>query len=914
MGKRLLAAYELAQQRVISSRYREERDAQEKREKNEREEVDALPDFVDSWERPDKGKSAPTTIEEGGGSRLYTKSEIEEKQTVVYKQNEEKLKDSLYMTPVQEKQTVNFSEKPMELHWYGHFTSYSGFSRQNRAMAFGLSNRNCIVKVDIQECALEVNESTQNELKLLASREISPSAPKVYGATVPLRLAHGGKKILYTMMETSETLHEGYVGRINLYDEIWVPTNNGKDLFIKNGVRPPIKVMPLGVDTLRYHPNAKKLKFGFGLKDFVFLSVFKWGYRKGYDILLKAFMEEFSADDDVSLLIASRTDVNHNPKIIAEDFKNIRNSVLKDDSDLPHIALYDKIIKEKDMPGLYAAADAFVLISRGEGFCTLPTARIKTPNGIREIQDIKVGDKVFSHTGKVKSVTNVFARDYDGEIIDIKSIGRSNQKLTLTPNHPVRVVSFKNVSSTTKLKYLHCLKYDKNKDNIYFDCLDHYNSKSNTIKMEWKEAKDIEVGDYLFYPKMNHDASCKWIVNGKILLDKIDDFSRFVIENDKIYKRGNNQYSKNFKSSLVFEKTELPFDEGFLKLMGYFVSEGTCSKNEVIFSFHRDELEYHNEVISLMKFYFGDITFKVVPHKVKKSARIVFQSIIASTLFAFLFGKGARNKKLKPFMFALTPDFQYSFLHGLFNGDGYYSPNYKASLSTSSVNLANDIFDMLFSLRIKSTIKERILKDKLYYSVDVSNIKDSNKFLSKVMESNCKQDEGRNSDCYFQYNDFQLLPVRTIVCKKYNGMVHNIGVEEDNSYICENIAVHNCIPYIEAAATGLPVIGSNCSGQTDFLSHDNSFLVDPESYSKAKINGNLSKLATHCGFYEEQMFPDFGRDSIEKTKEHMRNVYENYQEAQIKAAILSQRVRENYTWDIAIDRVYNRLKEIQQGV
>jgi len=486
MGKPLLAAHELAQQRIISSRYREEREAQEKREKNEREEIDALPDFVDSWERPDKGKSPPTTIEEGGNSRLYTKSEIEKNQIIAYKQNEDKLKDSTYMTPIQEKLTINFGEKPMELHWYGHFTSYSGFSRQNRAMVFGLSNRNCIVKVDIQESALEVNESTQKELKLLANREISPSAPKVYGATVPLRLAHGGKKILYTMMETSETLHEGYVGRINLYDEIWVPTNHGKDLFIKNGVRPPIKVMPLGVDTLRYHPNAKPLKFG--LKDFVFLSVFKWGYRKGYDILLKAFMEEFSADDDVSLLIASRTDVNHNPKIIAEDFKNIRNGVLKEDADLPHISLYDKIIKEKDMPGLYAAADAFVLVSRGEGF----------------------------------------------------------------------------------------------------------------------------------------------------------------------------------------------------------------------------------------------------------------------------------------------------------------------------------------------------------------------------------------------------------------GLI-----------------------YLEAAAAGLPVIGSNCSGQTDFLSHDNSYLVDPESYSKAKINGNLSKLAKHCGFYDEQMFPDFGRDSIEKTKQHMRYVYENYQEAQIKAAILSRNIRENYTWDMAIDRVYNRLKEIQ---
>ena len=43
-------------------------------------------------------------------------------------------------------------------------------------------------------------------------------------------------------------------------------------------------------------------------------------------------------------------------------------SVNKSDEDLPHIALYDKEIAEKDMPNIYGASDAFCLISRGEGF------------------------------------------------------------------------------------------------------------------------------------------------------------------------------------------------------------------------------------------------------------------------------------------------------------------------------------------------------------------------------------------------------------------------------------------------------------------------------------------------------------------------------------------------------------------
>ena len=493
MGKRLLSAYELAQQRIIVSDYPERCEEADRREKMEQGEIDALPDFIDDWERPDKGDS-PSSImidETENQSKSYTKQEIERYQSGKNQEPLNPLKplkgEPSFVTKQQEKITINYNEKPMEVHWYGHFTSYSGFSRQNRAFAFGLSNRNVKVKLDIQRSSLEVNQATQDQLKFLEQIEISPTAPKVYGATVPLRLAHAGKKILHTMMETSKTLHEGYVGRINLYDEIWIPTHQGKELFEENGVRPPIRVMPLGVDTIRYNPNAKPMDFKFGLKDFVFVSVFKWGYRKGYDILLKAFMEEFSDKDDVSLLIVSRTDVNHKPEVIAEDFKNIRNGIAKESNKLPHVALYDKIIREKDMPGIYTAANAFVLISRGEGF-------------------------------------------------------------------------------------------------------------------------------------------------------------------------------------------------------------------------------------------------------------------------------------------------------GL--------------------------------------------------------------------------------------------------------------------------------PYYEAAAAGIPIIGSYCSGQTDLLTEEGAYLVEPDSYSKASINGNMSKLAKHCGFYEDQIFPDFGRPAIEMTKTHMRSVYEDYGSAEEKAAILGKYVRENCTWDMAIDRVYHRLKEI----
>lgn len=347
MSGLLKTAYELANKRMIASSVSEQ--AQNKKAEAAR--LDALPEFVESWKSP------------------YDKDEDEYSSAFIDKRGNPKKEETTYDgIIVKEPETIYYRE-PQELHWYGNFTSYTGFSKMNRSLVFGLANKGVNIKIDMQNCPVEVNDSTMKELDRLSSNDISPNAPKVFCATIPLKFHHTGYKILYTMMENSETLHKDYVDKINMFNEVWVPTYFNKVMFKNNGVRIPVYVMPLGVDTDRYTPKAEPFDFNFGLNEFVFLSVFKWNIRKGWDILLKAFLEEFDAEEPVSLLIVSRTDVHHKPEVIQQDFITIRDSVRKDVNNLPHVALYDKPIREKDMPSIYKRGNAFVLMSRGEGFC-----------------------------------------------------------------------------------------------------------------------------------------------------------------------------------------------------------------------------------------------------------------------------------------------------------------------------------------------------------------------------------------------------------------------------------------------------------------------------------------------------------------------------------------------------------------
>ena len=92
--------------------------------------------------------------------------------------------------------------------------------------------------------------------------------------------------------------------------------------FVQSGVDPAkvVKIVqPIDVkffDPLKYEPldiaTIGKCVLGgrkpnLSSKEFVFLSVFKWEYRKGWDVLLKAYLKEFSEADRVALYLLTNT-------------------------------------------------------------------------------------------------------------------------------------------------------------------------------------------------------------------------------------------------------------------------------------------------------------------------------------------------------------------------------------------------------------------------------------------------------------------------------------------------------------------------------------------------------------------------------------------------------------------------------
>jgi glycosyltransferase involved in cell wall biosynthesis len=252
--------------------------------------------------------------------------------------------------------------------WHGPAFDFGGYANMNRRFMFGLNEMGDHIRYKELPSMKDAGPELAKKLSDLTRTKVPDWAPMVYGMTAPLCYHWEKYKVLFTMMET-RTLHPHYVERCNSADEIVVPSHWCKEVFKESGVTKPMRVVPLGVDTSLYVPGAKPIGFSKGLKDFVFLSVFGWSMRKGYDVLLKSYFEEFTSDDPVSLVIMSRykgsTD-EHQKQVVRDDIARIASMVQNPKK--PHVLLFGDTLSDEMMPRLYAAADCYVLISRGEGF------------------------------------------------------------------------------------------------------------------------------------------------------------------------------------------------------------------------------------------------------------------------------------------------------------------------------------------------------------------------------------------------------------------------------------------------------------------------------------------------------------------------------------------------------------------
>jgi hypothetical protein len=234
-------------------------------------------------------------------------------------------------------------------------------------------------------------------------------------------------------------------------------------------------------------------------------------------------------------------------------------------------------------------------------------------------------------------------------------------------------------------------------------------------------------------------------------------------------------------NNLELDKTIYNFekDSDFLWLLGLYLAEGCVSKYGVHFSVHKDEFFWYDKIKLIMKKYDDDI---FISYSFKKKDNGLCISIMGkkwSEIFEELGGKMCNKKRINKRLMFLSPSLQYSIYRGLADGDGH---NYKIRKGNIIVSTSEELLIQIRTILLRNGIYSYFNKRKKYQE---------NRKECWTLEVNLEN----NNRYSFIKNNYCFALIKTI---KHNrsyagGHVYNIEVEDDNSYIVNGIAVHNCV-------------------------------------------------------------------------------------------------------------------------
>jgi glycosyltransferase involved in cell wall biosynthesis len=279
--------------------------------------------------------------------------------------------------------TVPLSVKP-PMRWTANFFDYSGYARLSRDAALALDAVGACLSIEPEGGSERFIQELQGDPSQLATWQRLRQGDAHDGVSVYFgvptwwngtdayarqRAQRSGcsKHVGIAMFET-DRLPSGWADACNGMDEVWLPSEFNRKTFAKSGVNPAkLHVIPFGIDAAAYDPGKVAPYPLGGTSGFTFLSVFQWSRRKGWDVLLDAYFQSFTQQDDVRLVIRAYPD-GHAEETVKACFERFLAEREYDPSRLPAVEIIEEFVSEADMPRLYRAADCFVLPTRGEGW------------------------------------------------------------------------------------------------------------------------------------------------------------------------------------------------------------------------------------------------------------------------------------------------------------------------------------------------------------------------------------------------------------------------------------------------------------------------------------------------------------------------------------------------------------------
>ena len=363
---------------------------------------------------------------------------------------------------------------------------------------------------------------------------------------------------------------------------------------------------------------------------------------------------------------------------------------------------------------------------------------------IKCIEDFKINDTVLGVKG-FQRVTNVFTRDYDGDLFSIKPEGMMPFKVTA--EHPILVFRLKTFCKS------HAPHWCKP------NCFCHRHDCRHNIETwkGWVKPGDIVKDrgrhkDYLCVPKLKEEKKVEV------------DLRPFTL-------KGHGDGRPQEQASIPI----IEIDEDWAWILGLYLAEGYSYNKKVSWCLgsHEEELreELHKRLTKLGLNYWEDN---------KKSTPWSKETHVANgPLSRWLkenFGSSAREKRIPSTFFSLPKEETREFINGYFKGDAtseslYASKRWKATSTSKDILVGTQI--LLAKIGNFGTI------------MWLNNWAGRGRSCGTLTYA-----EKPINVHWFQDEEFIYVPIRDIIKSNFKGNVYNLETE-DHTY-CLPATVHNC--------------------------------------------------------------------------------------------------------------------------
>lgn len=364
--------------------------------------------------------------------------------------------------------------------------------------------------------------------------------------------------------------------------------------------------------------------------------------------------------------------------------------------------------------------------------CFTAETLVLTDDGYKPINEIKVGDKVWTHKNRFRSVYDFGAKKANN-LISVKVMGC--EPFQVTDNHPFYVRTM--TRGNNRNFSAPCFKKAKDMSII--------RNTSNTIVRQ----------DFVGIPIIKEEEIPQYIGL------------------ERHYKTPNGgEYCKVFKS-LNMNSPEL------WRFVGRWLADGWFRhdrKNTVICCGKKDE--------KVLEQILNDAGFKAHKSCVKQCYRYVISNV---ELYYFMlqFGEKADGKFISLDALRLPKSLLKNLIDGYLSADGHLDVHYNSwNFSTVSERLAYSL--QMAIAKVYSLPTTMHIKDEC-----IGNIEGRTVNCKKVYTSSFKCSDTKQKHSFVE-DDYIWVPFRESHVINEEKTVYNMSVIEDNTYTVRNIAVHNC--------------------------------------------------------------------------------------------------------------------------